>query len=78
MTVLDGYAISTHSLTLLVQLMAIAQVLLRLHRHNGRRQSELPEENFRGLNKGNNGNIIDPKKISNIMPYHFLAYENCT
>jgi len=42
--------------------MAITQVLLRLHRHNGRRQSELPEENFRGLNKVNNGDIIDPKK----------------
>jgi hypothetical protein len=42
--------------------MVIAQVLLRLHGHNGRRQSELPEENFRGLNKVNNGNIIDTKK----------------
>jgi len=42
--------------------MANTQVLLRLHRPNGRRQSEMPEENFRGLNKVNNGDIIDPKK----------------
>jgi len=42
--------------------MANTQVLLRLHRPNGRRQSELQEENFRGLNKVNNGDIIHPKK----------------
>jgi hypothetical protein len=42
--------------------MANTQVLLRLHRPNGRRQNELPEENFRGLNKVHNGDIIDPKK----------------
>jgi hypothetical protein len=42
--------------------MTNTQVLLRLHKPNGRRQSELPEENFRGLNQVNNGDIIDPKK----------------
>ena len=55
--------------------MVNTQALLRLHRP-GRRQSKLPEENFRGLNKVNNGDIIGPQKFSDIIPYHFLAYGN--
>jgi len=42
--------------------MVNTQVLLRLHMPNGRRQSELQEENYQDLNKVNNGDIIDPKK----------------
>jgi hypothetical protein len=52
-----------HSLVHIARkVMTNTQVLLRLHRPNGRRKSELPEENFRRLNKVNNGDIIDPKK----------------